>query len=293
VFGTRSAALGGVTGAVVGSLVAVALVMGGALDDRVPAEPRPDASAAFLAAYQRSLVGTYVVRADFTRRLDSGRVLTSTAMVAQRPPDTIRRQFGGITGTVDGQVVGCSTEVDGTYHCSPAAPAPPFEQTVQESVATMTSYFTETPALYRAVAYGDDCFELIQNRPSAVLPYGSQARFCFDQETGAVRLLIEKLEGAVDTFEATAIRGTVSPSDFSLVDDDEFAVHTQDPTTDDPDPGATDPGATDPGGTTGDSVPDAGPDPSSTTSSTAPAASTETTATPAPGGRASPLPHTL
>ncbi len=87
---------------------------------------------------------------------------------------------------------------------------------MQQSVETMTAYFTDTPPLYRAVRYGSDCFELIQNRPSAVLPYGSQARFCFDEATGAVKVLIERLEGAIDSFEATEIRGTVSPQDFSL-----------------------------------------------------------------------------
>ena len=239
-FGPRSAALGGVAGAVLGSIVAVVLVLGGALDGRVASGPAPDASAEFLAAYQRSLEGTYVVHADFTRRLDSGAVLTSSALVAQRPPDTIRRQFGGITGTVAGSIVSCSTEAGGTFHCAPVADAPPYEDTVRQSVDTMTSYFADPVPLYRAVRYGSDCFELIQNRPSAVLPYGSQARFCFDDGTGAVRLLIERLEGAIDTFEATDIRSGVGAQDFSLNEDDAFALHTTE---------ASDPTGTDPTGT--------------------------------------------
>ena len=209
--------------------MAVALVMGGALDGRITAGPSPDASAPFLAAYQRSLEGTYAVRAEFTRRLDSQATLTSEALVAQRPPDSIRRQFGGITGTISGSIITCATEVGGTFHCAPGGDAPAFADTVRQSVDTMTSYFAvtpEAPALYRAVRYGDDCFELIQNRPSAVLPYGSQARFCFDEATGAVRLLIEKLEGSIDTFEATEIRSSVSPQDFSLNEDNAFATRT-------------------------------------------------------------------
>lgn len=251
--------LGGVAGAVVGSVVALALILGGAVDSRVAKVPGADASAEFLAAYQRSLEGTYVVQADFTRRLDSGATLTSSAMVAQRPPDTIRRQFGGISGTIGGKIVGCTTEPDGTFHCSPAADAPPFEETVQQSVETMTSYFTEAPPLYRAVRYGSDCFELIQNRPSAILPYGSQARFCFDDATGAIKVLIERLEGAIDSFEATEIRGSVSPQDFSLGRDDAFATHT-DPGDSAPDDTSVPNDTSAPDDTTapGDTLPNAG-----------------------------------
>ncbi|MGZ4785123.1 MAG: hypothetical protein ACXV5S_05595 [Acidimicrobiales bacterium] len=290
-FGPRSAVLGGIAGAVVGSLVAVALVMGGALDDRVPKVPAPDASAEFLAAYQRSLEGTYVVRADFTRRLDSGATLRSNALVAQRPPDSIRRQFGGISGTIGGHLVTCSTEDGGGFHCSPSADAPPYEETVQQSVQTMTSYFTETPALYRAVRYGADCFELIQNRPSAVLPYGSQARFCFDEATGAVKELIERLEGAIDTFEATDIRGSVTAGDFSLSEDDDFALHTEAAATDPND--ITNPDDTTP--TTGSTAPTGsgdGTDPTAT-STTAPSGTTATTEAAAGAPASTPLPHTL
>ena len=267
--------LGGIAGAVVGSLVAVALVLGGGLDDRVTKAPGADASAEFLAAYQRSLKGTYAVKATFTRQLDSGATLSSNALVAQRPPDSIRRQFGGITGTIQGHVVSCSTEVDGTFHCSPAADAPSFEETVQQSVETMTSYFTDTPPLYRAVRYGDDCFELIQNRPSALLPYGSQARFCFDEATGAIRLLIERKEGAIDTFEATDIRGSVTATDFSLSEDDDFAVHTESA------PAGTDETtpATDPNGTTPTTAAAGTTDPTATSSSSTSTGATSTTST--------------
>jgi len=289
--------LGGVAGAVVGSVVALALVLGGALDDRVPKVPAADASAEFLAAYQRSLEGTYVVHADFTRRLDSGAILTSSAMVAQRPPDTLRKQFGGISGTVNGHIVGCTTKPDGGFHCSPTADAPPFEQTVQQSVQTMTSYFTETPPLYRAVRYGKDCFELIQNRPSAVLPYGSQARFCFDEVTGAVTTLIEKLEGAVDTFEATEVRGSVTPEDFSLAQDDSFATHTEEPAGNPDDTAGPDdttaPDDTSGTGDTTSSTAASGSPP--TTAATGPTDSTATTLAAAPGvvPASARLPHTL
>src|SRR3954447_14532665 len=127
---------GALAGVAVGVAIGAVLVAVGVVDSRATPPPRPDASGDFLAAYQRSLEGTYVVHATFTRVLDSGATLSSAALVAQRPPDVIRRQFGGISGTVAGSQIACSTEADGSFHCAPGAAAPPYEQTVATSVAT-------------------------------------------------------------------------------------------------------------------------------------------------------------
>ena len=110
---------------------------------------------------------------------------------------------------------------------------------------------------------------------------------------------VEKLEGAIDTFEATEIRGTATPQDFSLAEDDDFVAHTEDTATDDSTTdGSTTDDSTADDSTTGDTTPDTtAPDPaastSSTTTSTAPGGSTETTETAATGRRSARLPHTL
>ena len=188
VFGSRSAVLGGVAGAVVGSVVALALVLGGALDGRVTRAPGADVSAEFLAAYQRSLEGTYVVLADFTRRLDSGATLTSSAMVAQRPPDVdppaVRRPLG------HDPAVSRGLHHRGGRHL-PLQPgcrrAPLRGDGADLGGDDDLLLHRHARRSIGPCATGADCFELIQNRPSAVLPYGSQARFCFDEATGAVR----------------------------------------------------------------------------------------------------------
>ena len=217
--------MGALAGVVAGLIVTLAVVGGGALDDRVTARPVPDASEEFVSAFRRSLEGTYLVRATFTRVLADGRTLTSNAAVAQRPPDSIRRQFGGLTGSVAGHQVVCSTEAGGRFHCGPGAIAPDRAGVVDQDLANLRSYFV-APALYRAVRAGPDCFELTQMRPSGVVPYGSFARFCFDPGTGAIRLLEQHLEGATDTFEATLVRAEVSAQDFSLADDSAYQAQT-------------------------------------------------------------------
>jgi hypothetical protein len=249
---SRLPALGALAGVLVGLAVAGLTVGSGSLDDRVVAKPAPDASEEFIAAFQRSLEGTYFVRAVFTRVLSDGRTLTSNASVAQRPPDSLRRQFGGLTGTIGGRQVVCSTEGGGPFHCAPGVDAPDHATVISQDVANLRSYFV-APALYQAVRAGPDCFELTQLRPSAVLPYGSFARFCFDPDTGAIRLLRQDVEGATDTFEATLVRGEVTEQDFSLDDDAEYREQT------DPGPNGTAPEPTD------DTAPTGGTDTTDTT----------------------------
>lgn len=215
--------VGAAAGVVVGLIAAVVLIAGGSFDGRLTPVPVPDASNEFIAAFQRSLTGTYVVEADYTRTLPDGRALTSRTFVAQRPPDSIRRQFGSISGTVAGRVVSCSNEVGGTMHCGPSAVAPDSAQAVQQALDNLRSYFAP-PALYGAVAAGPDCFKLTQLRPSSVLPYGSSARFCFDPDTGAIRVLSQHLDGATDTFEATLVRGDVTAADFDLSQNNDFGT---------------------------------------------------------------------
>ena len=154
--------------------------------------------------------------------LDSGRTLESATFVAQRPPDRLQRQFGGITGTVAGHQIMCSTNVGGSFHCGPAAPAADPAQALATQIESLHSYFA-APPLYRVVQGDDDgCFELTQVRPLARAPYGTSATMCFDAATGAIRYLQQHLEGAVDTFEAVEIRPFATDADFSLAQDNTY-----------------------------------------------------------------------
>jgi hypothetical protein len=217
--------LGAVAGVAVGLVAAAVLILGGSFDGRVTPVVVPDASPAFIAAFQRSLEGTYAVEADYTRTLSDGRTLKSNVFVAQRPPDSIRRQFGGIAGTVAGHTVSCSAEVGGQFHCSASRVAPDSAATINQEMANLRTYFA-SPALYLVARSTADCFKLTQNRPAVTLPYGSAATFCFDRPTGAVRILTQRLEGATDRLEATLVRGEVTAADFDLAENVKFGVQT-------------------------------------------------------------------
>ncbi|HEY5153165.1 MAG TPA: hypothetical protein VIJ47_00425, partial [Acidimicrobiales bacterium] len=215
---TRLAAAAGI---VVGLVVAALVIVGAGIGGRAAPKPKPDATVEFIAAFQRSLGATFVAKADFTRVLDDGRTLESAAFTAQRPPDRIQRQFGGITGTVAGSQIMCSTTVDGQFHCGPAAPAGDPNASLAKQLQNLQSYFAD-PALYRVVEGDPGCFELTQVRPLPLAPYGSSATMCFDEATGAIRYLEQRLEGAIDTYKAVEIRGFATDQDFSLAQDNTY-----------------------------------------------------------------------
>jgi hypothetical protein len=216
---------GALAGVVVGLLAASALAASGSLDSRASAAPKPLATAPFLAAFGRSLTGTYVVNATYTRRLDSGGVMKSEALVVQSPPSRIEREFGGVTGTIDGRGITCSTDAKGTYTCGPGATSQDYTAQVKTDMASLRGYFVGPDPLYRVVRAGPGCFDLDQVRVYPNPPYGSQAHMCFDPTTGALAKVVTHLETAVDSFEAFRITPQVTPADLSLSEDKAYDSH--------------------------------------------------------------------
>jgi len=212
----RTLLLAGLAGGVVGIGLAAVLVVAGVLE-RSPGSV--DASPAFLGAYERSRRATFAMDAAFSRTMPDGRRLESAAFVAQRPPDSIRRQLGGVRGVVGGRRLNCSTAAGGD-HCGPGGPAPPFEEAIVRELAILRSYFAGEAPLYAVRAAGDGCFELDQRRAVIEPPYGERAVMCFDPSTGAMRALEVRHPGGVtDRLEAVTIRTEVSDADFTTTRD--------------------------------------------------------------------------
>jgi hypothetical protein len=217
--------IGALAGVATGLLVSTVLIATGTLDQRATKVPPKLATSAFVAAYQRSLLGTYRVDATYTRRKDGVGTMTSQAQQVQAPPNHLTREFGGITGAVAGYVVGCSTGPNGHYLCSPTKNKEDYSAYVANAMTNIRSYFSTPGPLYAVVADGKDCFELTQVGVLATAPYGTSARMCFDPTTGAMSFLREHLEDAVDTYEAVHITSQVSPGDFSLAEDSSTQPH--------------------------------------------------------------------
>lgn len=225
-------------GLVAGALAAGAVVASGVLDDggsagddaaatdedaAAVAEQRAADADAFVDAYEHSRTGTYVVESLFQRTFPGGTGFSSTATIAQRPPDRIERRLGSVTARVDGRVVLCSTTAEGRYRCQSGRSRRSYRTIVEREVDTLRGYVDGDAPLYGVVAVDDPgpsstgrpqaCFDLEQVRTLPAPPYGTAARFCFDDETGAlVELRIERDE-ALDVTTATSVRGTVRDGD--------------------------------------------------------------------------------
>jgi hypothetical protein len=219
---------GAMAGIVTGSAIAAGLIAGGVLPIPVHRD-ETDASADFVAAWERSRRGTFVVQSDFRRTLADGRTLYSVTELVQRPPDRITRQFGGIDGAVNGHPVVCSTDQNGAFRCFEGTQTVPrFDDQLQSEVDNLRSYFAAprpaAPPLYRVIHAPDDgCFELFEQRAYPNAPYGRYARFCFDADTGAQRSFERRLEANVrETIDAVSINPTVVTSDFGLQQDPSF-----------------------------------------------------------------------
>lgn len=205
-------------GLAVGLLASGVVVASGVLDR--PEEVRGDeAVAELLQAWAANRLGTYVVEGESVRRGTDGDELRSDVRIVQRPPDRVTVQFGGVEGTVDGRPLGCTTGPSAEVLCGSGAeqlPEDAYEQGVQAEVDRMLGYLVGDPPLYRVAGDGEGCFDLEQARTYPLVPYGSSARFCFDEQTGALTFARQEHEHLVDTFTATSVRGEVDDADLDV-----------------------------------------------------------------------------
>src|SRR5690348_5243293 len=75
-----------------------------------------EAATAFVAAWKRSLEGTWAVDAVFERRVGTKRI-TFDVHEARRPPDHLRTAGGTVEGRINGRVLACTTGADGVLTC--------------------------------------------------------------------------------------------------------------------------------------------------------------------------------
>jgi hypothetical protein len=214
----RNAVILFLAGVVVGVVVvgAVVVVRG---DDEPPPPDHASSAYAFVPAWERSRQGTFVVLSEFHRETAAGGDLDSPVELVQRPPDYLRRQFGSVEGRLDDRAVGCDPDPDGQVVCRPTGERldESYDETVEAELATFREYFFQGEhPLYRVTQTDDGCFDLKLTQLYPSPPYGHDARFCFDETTGAMSFVrIERDEGT-DTTRSVDIRTDVADRDFRL-----------------------------------------------------------------------------
>jgi hypothetical protein len=175
---------------------------------------RPADRDAFLAAWQRSRSGTWVVRLAFTRRSAAGGRLDDELRIAQRPPDRlVVGPLGAVAGRLAGRSVNCGVGASGVLRCGSGQAVGSYADEVRRDVSALRSYFVGDRPLY-SLRRDRGCFVLKLGYRYPSPPYGDRARFCFDAATGApTRSEVHRREGT-DIQLAVEIRTDVVPSDL-------------------------------------------------------------------------------
>jgi hypothetical protein len=151
----------------------------------------PGAAAELVSAWERSLEATFLRTGTFERRSETtGAVISSEDVLAQRPPQRLHRQLGGVDGRDDRRAVLCPSAPEG--ETAPPAPCsfsdptlPSYEEDVEADVAALRTLVEGPDPVYAVEHAPDGCFDLAQLRVEPRAPFGVEARFCFDEETGA------------------------------------------------------------------------------------------------------------
>ena len=181
----------------------------------------PDAVDELVEAWERSLRATFLRVGSFERRSETtGAVISSEDVLAQRPPQQIHRQLGGVDGRDDRRAILCPSQPDpdraGQPRCSFTGPTlPPYEQDVEQEVAALRSLLEGPAPVYAVEPAGDGCFDLAQQRVEPRAPFGIEARFCFDEGTGApAGSRVRYAGGIVEVVAVTRVTPEVSDADL-------------------------------------------------------------------------------
>lgn len=222
--GRRGRLVGGLLVGAYAALLIAAAVAEIRRDDlpRVATVPTTGAVAEELAAaWERSRTGTFVVSGTYERSSPvTGASLASEDVLAQRPPDRLHRQLGGIEGRRDDRLLLCPAPPTGDDDVEPCrlgeAGGRTYAEDVALEVAGIRSLTTGPDPLYAVRAGRDDgCFDLDLRRPDPRAPFGIEASFCFDPATGApASSRVEHPGGVVEVTVATSIRTDVTDADL-------------------------------------------------------------------------------
>lgn len=180
----------------------------------------PQAAAVeLITAWERSRTATFVATGTFERRSSvTGAVLTSEDVVAQRPPERLHRQLGGVDGRVDDRLLVCpgAPPESDPAPCQLGEPGgPTYAESVDDELAGLRSLLLGDEPLYSVDVVDEGCFSLTQERVDPRAPFGVAARLCFDPATGAPSARRITFEGGItETLVVTDIRSEVADADL-------------------------------------------------------------------------------
>jgi hypothetical protein len=174
----------------------------------------------FIEAWERSRQATFVTTGTYERHNEeTGASIASEDVVAQRPPQRLHRQLGGVDGRDDDRLIVCPAPPEGEEDeqpCRLGAPGgPTYAMSVESEVAGLRSLLLGADPLYRVRPRRPGCFALELLRIDPRAPFGVEASFCFDAATGAPtsRRVVHE-GGTTEVMVVTAVRSEVTDADL-------------------------------------------------------------------------------
>jgi hypothetical protein len=180
-----------------------------------------EAAGRFVDAWARSRDATFVATGTYERHSDvTDATLASEDVLAQRPPRRLHRQLGGVDGRDDDRLIVCPAPPAGQEdEPEPCRLGPPggttYAESVQREVDGLRSLTLGDAPLYSVREREPGCFHLELLRIDPRAPFGVEASFCFDADTGAPsRTQVRHEAGIVETTVVTEIRTDVTDADL-------------------------------------------------------------------------------
>ncbi|MDH3707507.1 MAG: hypothetical protein OES57_15675, partial [Acidimicrobiia bacterium] len=172
-----------------------------------------EVAAAFLGDWHRWRGLDVVVTSTFARERPDGDRLESDMVVVQLGADRVVSRLGGAEGYIDGDRLRCVPESDGSTRCDRTPTGLTAEELIDGELETWAEYLSGVPPYYRILRTDDGCYELVLTRALPAADFGSVARFCFDEASGALaRTRIEYANGLIETNQATLIDLEADPA---------------------------------------------------------------------------------
>jgi hypothetical protein len=176
----------------------------------------PAAAADLVEVWERWRNASFVSIGTWTRTIDGiTDPLTGDVYTAQDPPRRLSIRLGAVAENIEGLIAACSPAEDDEVLAPTCVRGEDigYGERVAAELALVEQYVGGPNRLYD-VATDGGCFQAELIGPALASPWGSWAEFCFDDESGALRLARIRRPSAIDLESIHTIRTEVSAIDF-------------------------------------------------------------------------------
>ncbi|MEM7139412.1 MAG: hypothetical protein AAF548_00155 [Actinomycetota bacterium] len=181
-----------------------------------------DAAEGLIVAWNRWRTASFVTTGTWSRTPDGGAdPLNGETFTAQDPPRRLVVRLGTVIESIEGSVTVCDAPSEDVIvpGCQEVGGVRSYDERVADEMQLVVEYVVGDARLYD-VGFDDvdnpfqSCFRVELREQVLRSPWGRAARFCFDDETGALASTLVRRQSAVDEEITAGFRTDVRDTDF-------------------------------------------------------------------------------